>query len=540
MLPKEWFYRTVAPLWLALLAIAGCDRAPDSSGSPAILPHGARLPDIVFLLIDTLRADRLGVYGHKGELTPSYDALAREGVVFERCFSVAPWTLPSTASLFTGYYPGVHKATDYREVESARKDRRAVSVLSDDFQTLAEILHAAGYQTAAFVANPFLQAEYGFSQGFEVYQAGVRENGYKGSDLNRDVFAWLDQRDATRPLFLYVHYMDPHGPYDAPPELIDPLIRRVDANPNKRALDARQRQALHPQSYLRKTPPGGIDAYNRLQGYQDYWIAGYEACVQESDLHVGDLFGELRRRGLWDRSYVILTSDHGEAFAEHGYWEHGPGQHQHQLHVPLILRWPGVLPAGRRVADNVRTIDILPTIMEQLRLTADNPTQGESLVKHIAGDRTRKTIVPFAEASKWLHLRQEAIVSGNSKLLRTTAGAMNRETGEITFGPPTHQLFDIAADPGETSDLLNKRTDTARQLIALMDEQLHANAQTRPGVVSRLVTMDPRIDQAVGALGYAHDPAPDDPPPDPANDGSATGTGAPAPKPVPLAPPVRP
>lgn len=543
------YYRLFLLALATVLAAGGCDRGSGDARQSAlpIRAENKPKPNIVLIVVDTLRADRLASYGGPAK-TPVMDSIAREGVLFERCISAAPWTVPSMASLFTGFYPGVHKATDYRQVEAIRKasvdrdggelpgtqseTRTEVSVLSDDFQTLAEILHADGYETAAFVANPFLQPENGFGQGFDTYNAGVLENGFKGRDLNGNVRAWLDKRSSTKPLFLYVHYMDPHGPYDAPPEIVDPLVKKVDANPNKTILDARQRQALHPQSYLRRTPPGGLEVYARLQGYREYWLAGYDACIVEADLYVGDLIADLNKRGLWSDSLSILVSDHGEAFAEHGYWEHGPGQHQTQVHVPFAMRWPGVISAGRKVTDTVRTIDLLPTLLEMLRIQSDATTQGDSLVKHVAGDRSRRALTAFAEAAKHPLIRQEAIVSGNWKLLRTAAGLLDPSRRVVQgFAEPTYQLFDLAADSGEQRDIAATKPETVRELIKLMADQDRENASAKPGIVSKLVQQSARVGTAIGQLGYAGSGGADDD--NAVNASPPTTTSAPASRVVP-------
>src|SRR5262249_4870616 len=149
---------------------------------------------------------------------------------------------------------------------------------------------------------------------------------------------------------LYLHYMDVHGPYDRPAKYLDPLMKAVEADPNKKLMPLDQRQALPKGHYLRKHPPGGDALYEKLQGYREYWVAGYEAGVREEDDYLKALFDELRKMGLWEDTFIILTADHGEAFGENKsfgetrYWEHGGGLNQSQLHVPLIMRWPGVLP----------------------------------------------------------------------------------------------------------------------------------------------------------------------------------------------------
>lgn len=509
----------VSALTLAIAFVAGgCDKPTPSDPSPKttdarVLPASAKKPNIVFILVDTLRADRLGVYGHPGKLTPAMDALAAEGTRFERCQSAASWTLPSIASIFSSYYPSVHKATDYKKVEALRKggeggaDETQISIFSDEFDTLAEILAANGYDTAGFSLNPFIQAKYGFSQGFSFFADGVKENGAIGSAANHDAIAWLDEkRNKGKPFFLYMHYMDCHGPYDAPAKYVDPLMQAMEANSKKTKLTPIQIQMLrdHPtipelRNYLRRKPPIGSDPtrYERLKDYQEYWIAGYEAGVREQDDYIAELFDGLRKRGLWDETFVILTADHGEAFAEHNYWEHGPGLHQHQVSVPLILRWPGMLPKSRTIAGTVRTIDIMPTILAQVGIEWKSG-QGTSLLPAIGMGKTNVTEVIYSESAKTPDWDQDAILTGNWKLIRYQPTEKNPNSGG-------EQLFDLSSDPGETKDIIREKLNVARDLVARMEEQVRINAGAKPGHEAKYQMVTPQERQKISGVGYTGD-----------------------------------
>jgi arylsulfatase len=472
----------------SLFVSAGCDR-PSAPTQPAIPPpvlaEGAKKPNIIFLMIDTLRADRVGRYGHPGKLTATMDALAAEGVWFEHCQSAAPWTLPSIASMFTSYYPSVHKATDYKKVEGARKTGgdEVISVLSDEFDTLAEALAGHGYETAAVSLNPFILDRFGFGQGFAFFADGAPESGAVGTDANKAAFQWLDKsRDADKPFFLYLHYMDCHGPYDAPAKYVDPLMQAMEANPRKTELTPTQRGMLRDaplpelRHYIRRKPPVGSDPsrYSRLQGYQEYWIAGYEAGVHEQDDCLADLIAGLKKRGVWDDALVLLVADHGEAFGEHDYWDHGSGLHQHQLSVPLIMRWPRVLPKNRKISGIARTVDIMPTLLEQLRIPF-SAGQGASLVGAIVAGQVPDTHVVYSESTKVAGYRQDSILSGNWKLIRYQSPEVGPVTNEIV------QLFDLAADPGEKNDVSKSKPEVVKTLIGRMNEQQTINANAKPG-----------------------------------------------------------
>jgi arylsulfatase len=512
------------------LALVACDAKPAGGTAKLVIPT-AKKPNVIIIVVDTLRADRLGCYGHGGGLTPTMDKIASEGARVERAFSSAPWTLPSVASLLVSFNPSVHKAISYREVEAARKAQTEITVLSDDFRTLPELFHAAGYQTAAIAANPFVQAQYGFGQGFDFFVNDVRENGEKGSAINKSLAAWLARdRDASKPVFLYLHYMDPHGPYDAPREIVEPLMQAMQANPNKTALTAAQRQMLVPQNYLRKKPPAEYDPtlYERFQGYREYWTAGYEACIKEGDNYLAKAEAMLREAKLWDDAIIVLTSDHGEAFAEHGYWEHGPGQHQTQLHVPLLIRWKGVIPPGV-VRGNASLLDVLPTLAELASLGAVADVQGRSLVSRLAGAPQAEPYGVFAECVKVGTYAEEAIAFDNWKLIRRRTPERRDRSGAVQPAMTQVWLYDLSKDAGEENDQSQAKPAIVKDLLAKMDTQYSINGSTKPGVVVRTASVSKKVSDKLAASGYVGDkkepistsaPAAPDPPPDaePEND----------------------
>lgn len=489
-----------------LAPLGGCDRPPAASAPPIVIPEGVRKPNVIFIMVDTLRADRLGAYGNTGGFTPVMDALAAEGVLFERCQSAASWTLPSIASVFTGYYPSVHKAIDYKEVDKNRMDLKAgkdilVAALADSFATLPEILFDNGYETAACVMNPFIQAEFGFGQGFHFFFGGVLENGAgnEGSRANEQAFAWLDgktaaPRDAAKPFFLYLHYMDCHGPYDAPARLVDPLLAAVEADTAKQPLSAAAQDALLPRNYLRRTPPVGSDPtrYDRLHMYREYWMAGYNACVQEQDEYIAALIAGLKERGLWEDALVVLVSDHGESFAEHLYWEHGLEQYQTTLHVPLVVRWPKIVPAGKRVGGTVRTMDLTPTLLEMLGISKEPSfAQGVSLVKAMRGAPDAPKPLVYSEAAKRDDIEIEVVVEGDWKLIVSTI----RANGELA--KPV-ELYDLKSDPGETSNVAEAKQKIADAMYEKLVQQREANKSAKPGVIINLKTAPDTLRGPIG------------------------------------------
>ncbi|MBU0617352.1 MAG: sulfatase [Planctomycetes bacterium] len=493
-------------------ASAGCERKPDSSGAASpdqtaarvgILPEGAAPPNVFVILIDALRADRLRAYGNRNPLTPTMDQIAEEGVTFEHCISASPWTLPSVATLFTSYYPGVHDATSYRVVSGMEEGRQAVqSVLSDDFDTLAEVLQRSGYQTAGLVAAKFLRAGYGFGQGFDHYDTSFAANTVRGDQVNQALFQWLDEgRDPSRPMFVYLHYMDVHGPYNAAPRFMDPLMEQLEAYPNKTLLEPKQFKTLNP--YLQKPPPETSDPgrYERLKGYREYWVARYDAGVAEMDFYLSQLVHNLKQRGLWDDAYVILTADHGEALCEHGLWEHGYSQYQTDLHVPLVLRWPNVLPAGKRVRRLASLIDLMPTLLEQLRISSAENLQGSSLVDHLSGTLPDVPLMRFAEATK-SGPEQYAIFVDVTKLIVTAVPPRRLPDGTMSEHGERHELFNLGTDPEEMYNVSAQNAAVVKQLEPLMIKIIQENMRTKPEVVVTQKPVDQQDMRDLESLGY--------------------------------------
>ena len=490
---------TLGLLWSLVFAIVGCERRPAGS-QEGVLPADAPPPDVIFLLIDALRADRLGVYGHKGGLSPAMDAIAAEGIIFDRAIAQAPWTQPSVASLFCSYYPGVHKAVSYEKaLEGRPSDGAQARVFAEAFTTLAEALQAAGYATAAFVANGFVVPELGFDQGFDHFDATLLRK--PGNLVNEATIAWLARRDPSKPVFVYLHFMDVHGPYDAGPKFLDPLLDLVENMPDKRELTPKELTALN---YLRRLPRVCNDParHKRLMRYREYWVARYEAGVREADFHLATLREQLTEMGIWNDAYVILTADHGEALCEHGIWDHGLSVHHDQMHVPLILRWPGVLSAGKRIRPMVRLIDLMPTLLQQLRLPGVEGIQGSSVLPCLAGGLPAEPVRALGEAVK-LGPEQKALYRGDWKLVYLEAR------------PPRALLYNIAKDPSEQTDCSRQNPAELHALFEALTRQLAENERLAAGVEVVDTPMSEERRRQLEALGYVGresdaDDSPDD------------------------------
>jgi arylsulfatase len=344
------------------LGIAGAARGGSAAAALELAPSAQRLPPVFLVLVDTLRADHLSVYGYGKPTSPHLDALAADGVVHTRAFAPAPWTRPSCGALLSSRHPP----------EIGLRGLR--SRLHPEVPILPQFLRAEGYATAGIVSSVHISAQYGFDKGWDRLDIGasyLRWTGvaralrrlrllprsdtyprYDAAELTDRAIAWLDARAGDEhPPFLYLHYADPHEPY-APPAAEDRW--REFAGEAARALAA---------------PPSGPPRSGRVHSpaEADALVARYDAEIAYFDRHFGRFLEALRERGLYDEALVIVTSDHGEEFAEHGGFAHAHSLYNELLHVPLVIKYP----AGLRVspgseAEVAGLVDVVPTVRDVL------------------------------------------------------------------------------------------------------------------------------------------------------------------------------
>ena len=360
--PLAIWGKGMATMAALLLLGIGLYQIGRSTGLSAVEARpAARGPNIVLITLDTVRADHLSSYGYSRPTTPHLDNLARRGVLFENVIAPSPWTLATHASLFTGLLPHQHGADWTIPLEPGPR-------------TLAEVLKSQGYETAGFTANLYYgQGGWGMGRGFEVYEddsftlrnnlsvtlAGLTlaQPVYQhlvrydllsrrdARDLNREVFRWFHHR-STRPFFLFINYFDAHDPYWAPP----PYDKRFgtiseDAIRHMNSIDGMQAE-------------DSLEADERAA-----FINGYDNSLAFLDDQVAKLMGVLSASPDWPNTIVIITSDHGEAFGEHGAYGHGWNVYREVLQVPLIIFGPGI-PAGLRIQHLARLHEIFPTILD--------------------------------------------------------------------------------------------------------------------------------------------------------------------------------
>jgi len=400
------------------LALAGCTRsAPE------------RPRHVLLISLDTLRPDFLSCYGAERETSPALDALAARGVRFADASSPAPWTLPSHTTMFTGLYPSHHGVKDY----SHR--------LPDEHSTLAEVLAARGFRTRAVIntwnlANP----SYGIFQGFAPEDVTYIREAKKGPggrevilNTGRAVLEatreFLEQHDPAQPFFLFAHFYDAHTDFTPDPEFREQFV-----TPYAGRLDGTTGQLFALRDAGIRLPEKDLDFLREL----------YMAEIRQLDALMGELFALLEARDLADETLVIVTSDHGEEFQEHGGLLHGRTQFQELLAVPLILAGPG-LPAGRIVDEPVGLIDLYPTILAALGLESSAAVDGLDLARTWRGEALPPRVL-FGEAD------HNNVVDGKPVLDVKRSVRIADDKLHLDRIHEGVQLFHLGEDPFEQED----------------------------------------------------------------------------------------
>jgi arylsulfatase len=366
----------------------------------------AERPNVLLVVVDTLRVDHLGCYGYDRATSPALDRLAAEGVRFEYAYSQAPWTTPSIGSLLTSRYPseiGIHD------------DR---SVLEEDLVLLPEVLAEHGYATGAVVSHHFCSSRWNFDQGFESFDES-NVLGHAAVTSEDVTLRALEFVDAARegPFFLWTHYFDPHFAYIGHDEHPFPGPEDYDG-PIGDGLEYRVIYKM--RNVLTDEDMGEL-------------IRFYDSEIAHTDRWIGALFDGLRERGLWDDLLVVFTADHGEEFRDHGGLGHSRTVYQETVHVPLLIKRPGGRDAGQVQSAPVPLLDLFPTILDHAGIGPSDTARGRPL---FAPDPDERTVI--SETSRKGGVR--GVVQGRYKLIHRV------EADEVS-------LFDVVADPGETEDL---------------------------------------------------------------------------------------
>ena len=421
-------------------------------------------PNVLLVTIDTLRADGLHAYGNPREASPVLDRLAERGLLYEAAFATSPWTWPSTASLFTSLTPPEH---GLESVDSC--------YLADELLTLAEVFQFRGFTTAAFSCNPLVVRDKNFDQGFELFREyePIGEEWIPTREILDDVRAWIDEMGEFR-FFLYLHVIDPHGPYL--PE--EDLARRW-APPRPEGL---QEGAWQP--FLRKMYAGEDYDAERLAGFLDYRRAMYDGEVATVDRALGEILAHLDALGLTESTVVAVTSDHGEEFLEHGMLAHGKQLFDESVRVPMILAGPGV-PEGVREARPVENRFLVPTLLRLAGLPVPERLEGPDLTDlPVLARRPVEPLFLSTRLGKWID-REEGRLATVPEL-----HGVQLEGKLFLWSPPTGggererlALFDLERDPRAERDLAPERPGEVAALRGLIEGWLARAESVRPNVL---------------------------------------------------------
>jgi arylsulfatase A-like enzyme len=460
------------------------------SGEPLPPPsqREGRRPNILLISIDTLRADHLGCYGYSRPTSPNIDKLAERGVLFENAFSPTSWTLPGHMSIFTSLYPSFHKL----------EARRGGLHLDSSEITIAELLKATGYRTASFVNHPYLAARWGFDQGFDIYFR--HPTIVRAAEQTETVTHWLEwhvfhQRRDLEPaeFFLFVHFMDPHETYNAPQPFRDRYTEHYQG-------------PLQPEDHL-------VTLFTKKDFESEadyrYTLALYDGDISYVDDQIGRLLNVLGNLDVLDSTIIVLTSDHGEEFKDHGSMGHKTTVYAEQLHVPLIIVYPPRITAGQRISSQASLVDIYPTLAGLVGEEVPAQTQGTDL-----GVFWTDAAKPEQDRADPRHAPESGpLFAELGPLGRPWEGtppkrAIRTEKYRLIWNQnrDVKELFDISVDPREQRDLYAsmRSSPKVRRLERQLKAFIEAGAAYKPGAPDQnKIEIDRKTQEQLRALGYA-------------------------------------
>ncbi|MDD5307310.1 MAG: sulfatase [Deltaproteobacteria bacterium] len=476
------------------LLLAGCrDREPRAEALPRehraeqeprpVVKRGtprSDAPNLILVVLDTVRRDHLSTYGYGRETSPSLTRIAARGAKFTRASSAADWTHPSHASMLTGTYPSLHGA---RFAGPSGKSTDPILRLRRDVPTLPELLAAAGYTSVASVGAPVLSRGLGVTRGFDAFEGATPAAEPSAALVNDRLFALLDRQTAPGPRFVLVNYFDAHDPYVARPE---------------------HAPWINPKTMTRQVALAGlIDRLPRFAriaagletlepSVRAAAVDNYDSEIAQADAALAKLLDGLEARGMLKNALVAVVADHGELFGEHGLYSHGLVLWREVLDVPLVLVGAGVT-AGLTVDEPVETVDLLATFLAAAGAPFPPTNLGSSLLPlaGAVGSYRRHPLVAEAFANPTLVRDVKAystdyrsLMSGARKLIVSSSGAK--------------QLFDLAVDPSESHDLSSSEPTLVTELSAILDSWPPGRA-VGPGAP---VSLTKDEEKRLKALGY--------------------------------------
>ncbi|MCP4676350.1 MAG: sulfatase [Deltaproteobacteria bacterium] len=464
-----------------------------------------KLPNIVLFSIDTLRADRLGAYGYAKKTSPNIDVFAEKAVQFQYAISQAPSTAPAHMSIFTAMTPAVHRTANIG-------DDGSIKSLDMRIPTLIESLKEHGYYTAGFHGGGNVEENFGFNRGFHTYSQDLISynwvKAYRDPDDLRVIRQWVElSRERRRPFFLFLHHYVCHTPYVSAPQVyrdrflrgkkVEGLSAGVSDDTMYKAADGFDRVPSNwgklymiSRVFANKMRYFWQGADLGRKDHNAHFQALYDSGVAYSDYLFAEVAKILKEEGVYDESIIVLLSDHGEEFFEHGGREHGRLFVEH-LHVPLIIKFPhdsGIKP--KVIAKPVRTMDVLPTLLSYLKLAIEHPVQGISFMPLVSGTGTyNPEIVSYGDP-------------GHTKIRVERDGLAYTDA---PHGGVAELLFERVNDPKEQNNIAKDRENVVVKMREIANKQRAADTRFKEKL-GRLKTpgigIDERLVEQLKQLGY--------------------------------------
>jgi arylsulfatase A-like enzyme len=504
--------RAAIPVALASVAFVGGMAAPAvylglttpaSAAKPPLPPPPEGAPDIVLVVLDTVRAQSLSAYGYDRPTSPIIGALAAEGALFMDATSPSTWSLASHASLFTGRYPSGHGATAENRY------------LDDRYPTLADVLASHGYDTRCFTANAWISDGLGLTRGFAWQDAswksgelgrlfafvprllarfGSETEDKGGAKVARHFAEWLRERPAdARPSFVFMNFVEAHFPYH---QLPDEYLERFTALPRAELREISLQLLAAQFGGELQDPAGAMTPALNM----------YDGGVLYSDHLLGRVVDALREHGTLDRTILIVLADHGEVLGEHGdFFGHGPSLHEPMIRVPLLLRYPPRVAAGLRAWQPVSTLGVYGTILDLLGMELPPTLQVGSLLPALAGEAGGGPVLSERfEMTAMASIERE----GDDPLMRPDRRYRAYRDGRfklIETSEGERFLFDVAADPAESRNLAAERPAELARLVASLERELERIGLPAIDAVaeaSAAPELDAETTQRLRELGY--------------------------------------
>ncbi len=425
--------------------------------------------NVFIYLVDTLRADHLSCYGYKRKTTPFIDEFSKDGILFRNCFANASWTSPAVGSILTGLYPNKHRAEN-------RKDK-----LSEKVAMLSEILQSNDYYNIHIATNPHITKEFNFIQSVDFYRANpIRNN---SSEYVNSVFFRLIEKNpdlVKRPIFAYLHTMDPHYPY-APS---DPFLKFKKKDKEREKLSLKK-------IILKKTQ-------NKLTEEDiDFLVSLYDCEILQNDYHFGKFIDFLKEKKLYENSIIVFIADHGEQFDEHGGLKHGHSIYNEEIHVPLIIKFPNSELSGLRSKLFVSQVDILPTILDYLSVENSSETDGISLLSLLENPEFERTLFIKENLDEYNFV---GFINSADKMKNIVRYKDKNYSHVIN-----HEVYNMKEDFHELDDLYKEKslflTKSTKFKIDSILEKMERSALEREEEVD-YKKLDPETIRALKALGY--------------------------------------